>query len=77
MLDKLTVPGAANFAALLPIQHKFRNRIFHKGEADIGVFNQYFQRVFTGAPLAVHGDFLIAAEKVSVVALLITALLAR
>lgn len=64
VLDKFAVPGAAHFAALLPIHHKFRNRVFYKREADTCVLHQYFQGVAAGAPLAVHGDFLVALYKI-------------
>lgn len=80
MLDKLAVPGAPYIAALLPINHKFGDRILHKGEADIGVFDQHFKGVFTRAPLAVHGGFQVALEElgiaVATVALLFFTLLA-
>ena len=60
MLDKFAVPGATDFAALLPIDHKLRDRIFHKREADARVFHQYFECIFAWAPLTVHRDFQIA-----------------
>ena len=61
MLDELTVPGARLVAALPPVEYEFRNRILDKGLADIGVGDQYFQRLLTGAPLGADAALLIAA----------------
>lgn len=77
MLDKLAVPGSAYIATLFPEQDKFRDSVFYEGEADRRVFDQHFECVPAGAPLAVHGGFLIPVEKGGVQLFLLFPLFAR
>src|SRR5690606_25535096 len=72
VLDKLTVPGAAYFASLLPVEHKFRDGILDKCTTDIGVFDQDFKGIPAWAPLAVHGHLEIPAEEIGFAVTLLT-----
>jgi len=60
VLYEFTVPGPPQITPFLPIEHKFGNGVFDEGQADVGVFDQYFHGVPAGAPVAVHGALPVA-----------------
>ncbi|MAY34616.1 MAG: hypothetical protein CMN84_00805 [Spongiibacteraceae bacterium] len=55
MFDKAGIPAAVAVAALAPVEHELRYRVFDKTAINVGAL-QDFQRVVTGLPVRSNGS---------------------